>query len=78
MSHANNFPEGTQPEYYDLLCEVENYLGELCPEGHANEWVEAFCPEECCTHQFAFKRELAAIVGAILNQYKDEDQDPNG
>ena len=76
MGRQNEFPEGTQPEYYDLLCEVENYLGELCPECHANEWKEALDPEEECHHQHEFKIELNRIVGVILNQHKESD--PNG
>ena len=68
--------EFDNPITVDLLNGVENYLGELCSECHANEWKEAFDPEECCTHQFAFKREIAAIVGVILNQHKESD--PNG
>ena len=74
---------GGSTEFYsrpraDLLNGVENYLAELCPECHENGWKEAFDPEEECAHQFEFKRELNRIVGVILNQYKDKDQDPNG
>lgn len=67
---------GGSTEFYsrpraDLLNGVENYLAELCPECHENEWKEAFDPEEECAHQFEFTKELNRIIGVIQKQNQE-------